>query len=80
MMNISILLEILTKCLDQNHVQELIQTKWFKYIKESKINVDANTKFKLLVTDLKRNLVYENNKLVGTKSILVTIKKKMSIV
>ena len=70
----TILLEILTKCLDQNHAQDLIQTKWIKYIKESKINVDENSKFKLVVTDLKRRLIYENNKLVGTKSIHVTMK------
>ena len=62
-------LEILSKFLDTEYTKTLVHTKWFKYINESKINVDNKCDFKIKVTDLKRNLIYKNNVLTGTSSL-----------
>ena len=63
-------LEILSKLLEIGKTEELRQTKWFKYINESKIHVKDND-YKLSVTDLKRNLIYNNQKLVDTSNIKI---------
>ena len=69
-------LEILSKFLNVNHSESLSQTRWFKFVKNSYIKVDDNSNFKLRITDLKRNLIYDGNQLVGTESIKInTIQK-----
>ena len=72
----TISLEILSNFIDLAYTKELVQTKRFKLIRESKINVDDNSNYKLQITDLKRDLIYENNKLVGTKSLKIDSNSK----
>ena len=64
-------LEVLSKFMNLGETQELVQTKWFKIIKQSKITVDENNKYKLRVTDFKRNLIYSNNNLEGTSNLKI---------
>ena len=62
----------------ENKNMQFSQTKWFKSLDKGSISIknDLDT---LKATSTKRNLVYENGKLVGTSSINFNIKPRISI-
>jgi hypothetical protein len=54
---------------------KLDQTKWYKNISESNITL-KNKKYTLILTEIKRNLIYDNkNILVNTKALIINNNK-----
>lgn len=63
----------LEKLLYKNSSLELNQEKWFKSIKEGSILIKDQS-YTLSTTENKRELIYENGKLVGTKPFVLSLK------
>ena len=61
-------LSILEKLLYKDETDKLVQSKWYKLIKESSIEINE-TSYEIRPTDKKRELVYSENKLVGIANI-----------
>ena len=63
-------IDILSKLLNKSETVELTQSKWFNRINESTIEIKVG-EFEIKPTDNKRDFVYLNDKLVGTKNIKI---------
>ena len=66
----------LLSLLDKNSKLELNQDKWFKSISEGNISI-KNSLYTLIVTENKRQLIYDNNKLIGTKPFIIDRNKEI---
>ena len=69
----------LNELLNQNNNNiQFTQEKWYKSLVEGTINIKS-TPYILKATENKRNLIFENNKLVGTSSIELINGNKINI-
>jgi len=54
------------------------QSKWFRNLSEGQINILEQV-YTLKVTENKRQLIYKNNKLIGTKAFKINMRKDIRI-
>lgn len=66
----SITISDLEHLLNKDYKLTFEQRKWFRHLDEANIEI-LNQIYTLKVTDSKRELIYENNQLVGTKPIVI---------
>ena len=67
----------LTALLNKGGKAGIEQEKWNKNISEGEIEV-KKTIYTLMATDNKRQLIFSNNKLVGTKPYIIKNKKLLT--
>src|SRR5438445_540861 len=65
-------LDILSILLTEDFKLTFNQNKWFRNLMDANIQILEQI-YTLKVTNLKRNLVYKNNKLVGTKPLKIEL-------
>lgn len=60
----------LKSLLEENKSLKLHQTKWFRFIDKGSISIKDQL-YTLVPTANKRNLIYKNNKLIGTEAFVL---------
>jgi DNA polymerase type B, organellar and viral len=72
----SIKYNILKSLLNKNEKLILNQEKWFRNIEEGNITIKQQI-YTLLPTENKRQLIYKNNKMVGTKAFSIDLNRNL---
>ena len=66
----TITLDDLELLLTKDHKLIFEQKKWYRHLDKTNIEI-LNQIYTLQVTDSKRELIYENDRLIGTKPIII---------